>query len=300
MDRLHLMQVFVAVVDAGGLSGAARKLGLSPPAVTRAIAALESRLGVRLLTRTTRVVRVTEAGARYVDDCRRLLAEVDEADEAAGGAHATPRGRLTVTAPVQFGAMHVTPLVAAYLASYPETSVACWFVDRIVNLVEEGADVAIRIGRLPDSSAQAIRVGGVRRVICGSPEYLQQHGTPREPAELRGHTIVSAAGVTPGADWRFIVGTRTSAVHLDPRLLTTTTDGALHAVLRGVGLARLLSYQVAAALASGALVAVLAEFDTEVLPVHVVHREGRAASRRVRAFLDLAIDRLRRLPAIAV
>lgn len=208
---------------------------------------------MRLLTRTTRVVRVTAVGARYVDDCRRILAEVDEADEAAGGAHATPRGRLTVTAPVPFGAMHVIPIVVDCLARFPETSVACWFVDRIVNLVEEGADAAIRIGRLPDSSAQAIRVGGVRRVICGSPECLQQHRTPREPAELRAHTIVSAAGVTSGADWRFNVGTRTSAVHLDPRLLTTTTNGALH-----------------------------------------------AARRRVRAFLDLAIDRLRTLPVIAV
>ena len=188
MDRLHLMRVLVAVVDAGGFAGAARKLDLSPPAITRAIAALESRLAVRLLTRTTRVVRVTEAGARYAEDCRRILAEVDEADEAAGGVHAVPRGRLTITAPVLFGGMHVVPVVTEFLDRFPEVSAACWFVDRVVNIVDEGVDVAVRIGELPDSSAQAIRVGAVRRVICAAPAYLERHGTPVHPDELARHT----------------------------------------------------------------------------------------------------------------
>jgi len=299
MDRLHLMSVFVAVVDAGGFARAARALGVSPPAVTRAIAELETRLRARLLTRTTRVVRVTEIGARYVEDCRRILADADEADESVGGAHATPRGRVVVTAPTLFGRIHVTPIVTEYLARYPETLVTCWFVDRVVNLVEEGADVAIRIGALPDSSVQAIRVGGVRRVLCASPAYLKAHGMPRQPADLARHSIISAGGVTPAPEWRFTAAGRTHSVRLVPRLATTTNDAAIVAALSGFGLARLLSYQVAEHLKKGELKAVFASYDREPIPVHVVHREGRHASRKVRAFLDLAIERLRALPAIA-
>ncbi|MGZ5819840.1 MAG: LysR family transcriptional regulator, partial [Burkholderiaceae bacterium] len=169
MDKFNLISIFMAVVDTNGFSGAARKLNISPPAVTRAINELENQLGVRLLTRTTRVVRVTEAGARYVEDCRRIMAELTEADESVGGLHATPRGRLTLTAPVMFGAQFVTPIVTEYLGRYPEVNATCLFLDRIVNMLDEGIDVAVRIGDLPDSSMQAIRVGRVRRVICASP-----------------------------------------------------------------------------------------------------------------------------------
>src|SRR5512137_1177987 len=280
MDRLHLMRVFVAVVDAGGFAGAARRLNLSPPAVTRAIAALERRLGARLLVRTTRVVRVTDAGARYGEDCRRILAEIDEADEWAGGVHATPRGRVTITAPVLFGGMHVMPVVTAYLRRYPDVSAACWFVDRVVNMVDEGVDVAVRIGELPDSSAQAIRVGVVRRVICAAPAYLAHHGTPRSPDDLHRHVIVAAAAVTPAPEWRLATGGTERALRLTPRLTTSTNDAAIAAALDGFGLTRLLSYQVADHLASGALVQVLTECSGEALPVHVVHREGRHASRK--------------------
>jgi len=298
MDRFHLMGAFVAVVDAGGFAGAARKLNLSPPAVTRAVAALEQHLGARLLTRTTRVVRVTDAGARYVEDCRRILAEIDEADESAGGVHATPRGRVTITAPMLFGGKHVVPIVTEYLRRYPEASAACWFVDRIVNMVDEGVDVAVRIGELPDSSAQAIRVGVVRRVICAAPSYLQRQGIPRAPDDLHRHTIIAAAAVTPAPEWRLATGGTERAIRLAPRLTTTTNDAAIAAALDGFGLTRLLSYQVADHLAAGTLVAVLEDCTGEPLPVHVVHREGRHASRKVRAFLDLAIERLRGNPAL--
>jgi DNA-binding transcriptional LysR family regulator len=298
MDRLHQMNVFVAVVDHGGFARAARALGVSPPAVTRAIAELEARLSARLLTRTTRVVRVTDAGARYVEDCRRILADADEADESAAGAHATPRGRIVVTAPTLFGRIHVTPIVTEYLTRFPETSVTCWFVDRVVNLVEEGADVAVRIGSLPDSTVQAIPVGSVRRVLCASPAYLKRHGTPRQPADLARHSLISASGVTPSREWRFTVDGRAHTVRLAPRLATTTNDTAIVAALDGFGIARLLSYQVTDHLKRGELKVVLASYDREPIPVHVVHREGRHASRKVRAFLDLAIERLRKLPAI--
>jgi DNA-binding transcriptional LysR family regulator len=299
MDRLQAMTAFLAVVDGGGFAAAARRLRLSPPVVTRAVAELEARLGVRLLTRTTRVVRVTEAGARYADDCRRVLAAVDEAEEAAIGSHAVPRGHLTVTAPVLFGALFVTPIVTHYLERYPEVDASCWFVDRVVNLVEEGVDAAVRIGELPDSSLQAVRVGQVRRVICASPAYLARAGTPATPDELAQHCIVSARGVTPSPDWDVNDGDNLRVVKLRPRLTSTSNDAAIAAALGGFGLTRLLSYQVAEHLRDGRLQRVLGAYETVPSPVHVVHREGRHASPKVRAFLDVAIAALRANPALA-
>lgn len=293
MDRLHLINVFVAVVDASGFAGAARKLGISPPAVTRAISELESHLGARLLTRTTRVVRVTEAGARYVEDCRRILAELAEADESVSGLHGAPRGRLTVTAPVLFGALHVTPVVTEFLQRYPEVTASCWFLDRVVNLTDEGVDVAVRIGELPDSSLQAIRVGSVRRVICAAPAYLARQGEPQRPEDLNGHTVISAQAVTPAPEWRFNVDGEGRTVRLAPRMLTTSNDSAIAAAVSGFGLTRLMSYQVDALVRSGQLRLVLESFELAPLPVHLVHREGRHASQKARAFIDLAIARLR-------
>lgn len=293
LDRLHLINVFVAVVDASGFAGAARKLGISPPAVTRAIAELEAHLGARLLTRTTRVVRVTEAGARYVEDCRRILAELAEADESVSGLHGAPRGRLTVTAPVLFGALHVTPVVTEFLQRYPEVSASCWFLDRVVNLTDEGVDVAVRIGDLPDSSLQAIRVGSVRRVICAATSYLALHGEPQAPEDLTAHTLISANAVTPAPEWRFKVGEELRTIKLAPRMLTTTNDSAIAAAVSGFGLTRMMSYQVDDLVKQGLLQRVLETFEQAPLPVHLVHREGRHASHKARAFIDLAIERLR-------
>lgn len=293
MDRFHLISVFVAVVDAQGFAGAARKLNLSPPAVTRAINELEAHLGLRLLTRTTRTVRVTDAGERYAQDCRRILAELGEADESVTGQHAAPRGRLSITAPVLFGAMYVTPIVTQYLSRYPEVSASCLFLDRVVNLLDEGVDVAVRIGELPDSTMQAIQVGQVRRLICAAPQYLAQYGCPQSPADLQQHSIVSHSSVTTNPEWRLTKDGAPHNVRLQPRLFTTTNDSAIAAALDGFGLAQVLSYQVAEHLRAGRLQTVLADFEPAVLPIHVVHREGRQAPQRVRAFLDLAIERLR-------
>jgi len=298
MDRLHLINVFVAVVDTNGFAGAARKLNMSPPAVTRAINELESQLGVRLLTRTTRVVRVTDAGARYAQDCRRILGELAEAAASVSGMHSAPRGRLTLTAPVLFGAKFVTPVVTEYLQRYPEVSAACLFLDRVVNMLDEGVEVAIRIGELPDSSMQAIRVGSVRRMICAAPSYLEQHGMPRTPDDLAVHSIVSVSGMTPTPEWRLVENGTPHIVKLQPRMTTTTNDSAVAAAVNGFGLTQLLSYQVAGHLRDGQLRTVLSEFEPAALPVHVLHREGRHASQRVRAFLDLAIERLRADPAL--
>jgi DNA-binding transcriptional LysR family regulator len=299
VDQLHLIRVFVAVSDTNSFAGAARKLNISPPAVTRAINELESHLAVRLLTRTTRVVRVTEAGARYGEDCRRILAELAEADQSASGAHGSPRGRLTLTAPVLFGRQFVTPIVTEYLRRYPEVTAECWFLDRIVNMMDEGVDVAVRIGDLPDSSMQAIRVGAVRRVICAAPAYLKRHGVPKSPDDLAAHTIVSAAAVTPTSEWRMVEDGKARAVKLQARMITTSNDSAMAAALSGFGLTRLLSYQVADQLRAGKLRTVLTEFEPAALPVHLVHREGRHASPKARAFLDLAIARLRADPALS-
>lgn len=293
MDQLHLISVFVAVVDTKGFAGAARKLKISPPAVTRAVNELEKHLGVRLLTRTTRMVRVTEAGARYAEDCRRILAEMAEANEAASGTHRAPHGRLTITAPVLFGCKFVTPIVTAYLQRYPETSASCLFLDRIVNLMDEGVDVAVRVGDLADSSMQAIRVGTVRRVVCAAPGYLEKHGIPRIPADLAAHTIVSASAVTPTSDWRMFEDGVPRTVKVQPRMITTSNDSAVAAATAGFGLTRLLSYQVADQLRDGRLKIVLREFEPPPMPVSLLHLEGRHASPKARAFLDMAIEGLR-------
>ena len=291
MDRFHLIQVFVAVVDCESFAGAARKLAISPPAVTRAVNELEGHL--RLLTRTTRSVRVTDVGERYAQDCRRILAELTEADESVSGMHSAPRGRLTVTAPVLFGGIYVTPIVTAYLQRYPGVNASCMFLDRVVNLMEEGVDVAIRIGELPDSSMQAIRVGQVRRVICASPFYLARQGIPVVPDDLQQHTVVLANGITPNSEWDLVQHGQSHTVRLQARMTTTTNDAALAAVVGGFGLTRLLSYQVAEHLRAGSLKTLLAEYEPAPLPIHVVHREGCHAPQRVRAFIDLAVELLR-------
>lgn len=287
------MTVFVAVGEEASFAGGARRLGISAPAVTRAIAALETRLGVKLLNRNTRFVRVTEAGQRYLDDARRVIAEADAADEAAAGISAEPRGHLAVTAPVLFGKMFILPGILEYLRRHPGMEVSAVFLDRVVNLLEEGFDAGVRIGQLPDSGMNAVRVGEVRRVVCAAPAYLEQHGTPRTPAELAQHTVVAATGVTPGVEWKFALDGTLAGVRIKPRLTVNTNDAAMEAARDGYGLTRLMSYQAAALLASGALVTVLDEFEPPRLPIHIIHREGRHASAKLRSFVDLMVSRLR-------
>jgi len=287
------MTVFVAVAEEESFAAAARRLRMSPPAVTRAIAFLEQRLGVRLLTRTTRLVRTTDAGARYLEDARRILLEADEADEAATGINATPRGHLSVTAPVLFGKSYVMPVITAYQTTFQETTVSALFVDRVVNLVEEGIDVGIRIGPLPDSSLRAIRVGQVCRVVCASPAYLNEHGRPKLPTDLASHSIIAATSISASPDWTFVHGKEQTSVRLSPRVLVNTNDGALEAARQGFGLTRLMSYQVAGELAAGTLETLLTEFEEAPLPVHVIHGEGRHGSAKVRSFVDLAVAMLR-------
>jgi len=298
MDRFHEMQVFVAVADAGGFAPAARRLGLSPPAVTRAVAALEERVGARLLVRTTRSVRLTEAGARFHLDAKRLLKELAEAEAAAAGAHGEPQGELHVTAPVLFGRMHVTPLLLDFMEAFPRVQVRTLFLDRILNLVEEGMDVGVRIGALPDSSLTAVRVGHVRRILCAAPDYLERRGEPRVPADLAAHDTIVQTAVNPTPEWVLHGPDGPRAVTLVPKLTAHAADVAIAAVLAGRGVARLLSYMVAPDLAAGRLRVLMEDHEPPPLPIHLVHQEGRRASARVRAFVDFAVERLRAEPAI--
>jgi DNA-binding transcriptional LysR family regulator len=293
MDRLQTMRAFVAVAEAQGFASAARSLALSPPALTRAIAALEARIGTRLLHRTTRTVRLTEAGGRFLADCKRILSEIEEAEMAAGGASLEPRGQLAITAPVLFGRMYVAPVMFEYLERYAGVTVRTVFVDRIVNLLDEGVDVAVRIAHLPDSSLTAIPVGSVRSVVCASPRYLAKHGRPRTPDELAEHKTIAFWPTLGSIDWSFVAGSRVRSVQAPAQLTVNGNDVAIAAAVAGRGLARVLSYQIAAEVRAKRLEIVLADFEPKPLPINVVYHEGRRAAAKVRAFVDLAVERLR-------
>jgi DNA-binding transcriptional LysR family regulator len=281
------------VAEEEGFAAAARRLQLSPPAITRAVASLEDTLGVKLLDRTTRYVRVTEAGRRYLEDARQILAGMQAADEAAAGINAAPRGHLAVTAPVLFGRLFVMPGIVEYLERYPDMEVEAIFLDRAVNLLEEGLDVGVRIGELPDSSMRALRVGWVRHVLVAAPAYLERYGSPRVPADLRKHSLIASRAGDFGGGWRFAETAGEHPLKIDARLKVTSNDAAIAAALSGFGIARLLSYQVAAEVDAGRLRLLLPEYDPPRYPVHILHREGRHASAKVRAFIDLLAQSLR-------
>ncbi len=293
MDRFLQMRIFVAVAEEQGFAAAARRLNTSPPAVTRAIAALEADLGVILLHRTTRSVRVTEPGHRYLEDARQILAAVESADEAASGINSEPRGHLAVTAPTLFGRKFVMPTVVRFLDTYPDTEVDTLFVDRVVNLIEEGLDVGVRIGPLPDSTLRAIPVGAVRWTLVASAEYLKKHGEPETPTSLKDHSLIVSRAGDFSSIWRFGKASE-QAIQIHPRLTTTTNDSAIEAASRGLGITRLLSYQVADFVEEGKLLRILPEFEPASLPIHIVHREGRYASSKIRAFIDLLVDSIKR------
>ncbi|WP_321372351.1 LysR family transcriptional regulator [uncultured Desulfuromusa sp.] len=293
MDRQHLMEVFVAVAETESFSGAARRLNLSAASVTRAIATLETNLQVKLLNRTTRSVRVTDAGHIYLAAVRRILDDIYAVNETLAGARTKPSGKLSVTAPVEFGKMFINPVIVEYLELYSEMEVSALFLDRVVNLQEEGVDVGIRIGELPDSNVKAALVGEVRKVVCASTEYLANHGEPKKPADLTQHLIVSSNSVTPTVDWKFRQDSGLTSVRVNPRLSVSSVESAIGAVSSGFGITRLLSYQVAPYIASGKIKYLLTEYEPLPLPIHVLHLEGRYASAKVRTFVDLAVAKLR-------
>lgn len=293
MDRIRSIQVFVAVADCQGFASAARRLNMSPPAITRSVSMLEDHLGARLFVRTTRSVRLTDVGTRFLEDGRRILLDLEEAEQAAVGAHAEPKGELSITASALLGRMFVTPILGEFLNSYPKVNARTMYVDRVVNLIDEGLDVGIRIGDLPDSSLTAVNCGSVRQVVFGAPAYIEKQGLPQHPEDLAGHAIIQSLAVTPSRDWDFqIDGSRTS-IPITPRVQMNTNDAAIEMALGGWGLSRVISYQISPFIEAGRLQTVLDEFELRPMPIHVVHQEGRTVSGKVRAFVDFMVERLR-------
>jgi DNA-binding transcriptional LysR family regulator len=287
MDRIQDIEAFIEVSERASFSEAARRLNRSPTAVTRAVADLEARLGVRLLNRTTRAVSLTDIGHRFLGGVRRVLADLAEVEQAAAGQGAAPRGELAITAPILFGRLHVLPVVTAFMAQNAEVTARMMLLDRPVDLVEEGLDVAIRIGPLPDSSAIATRLGALRRVMVASPDYLKRRGVPANLADLAAHDIVMFGGI---GRWEFREGT----ARVTPRLSATTAEAAIDAAATGTGITRVLSYQAVDAVRQGRVVQVLAALGSEETPVHLLYPAGAHPPPKLRAFIDFAVPRLRR------
>jgi DNA-binding transcriptional LysR family regulator len=293
MDRLAAMKVLDAVVAAGSLSAAARKLGMPLATVSRRVAELEAHLGARLIHRTSRSMELTEAGRDYHQAARRILDDVAEAERIASGEYAAPRGELIVTAPLVFGRLHVLPVVVEFLEAFPEVDVRLVLNDRNVDLVQDHVDIAVRIGELPDSSLVATRVGAISRVVSASPAYLARHGRPKAPADLAAHDCVTFDNLDARESWPFVDGKSDIVAPIRIRLSVNTAEAAIDAAVAGIGLTRVLAYQAAAALADSRLETVLRKFQPSPSPVHLVHPGGRLLPRKVRAFLDLAAPRLR-------
>jgi DNA-binding transcriptional LysR family regulator len=290
MDRIDNVAVFAEVAERGSFVEAARRLNRSPAAVTRAVAELEARLGVRLLNRTTRAVSVTEPGQRFLSGARRVLADLSEIEQAAIGQGSAPRGELRVTAPIVFGRRHVLPLVTDFLEAFPEVSVRLTLLDRPADLVEEGLDAAIRIGALANTSAIATSVGALKRIVVAAPAYVKRRGRPKLPRDLAAHDTIAFVGMDGVERWRFTDGVEAP---IKPRLIVNTAEAAIDAAAAGFGITRVLSYQAVEALADKSLVRLLREHEGEDIPVHVLYPDGRHPPPKLRAFLDVLVPRLR-------
>ncbi len=290
MDRIEAMQAFVAVADLKGFAPASRKLGLSPSAVTRLVAGLEDRIGARLLQRTTRSVTLTDTGTQYLERSRRIIADIEEAEASAQAERVQPTGRLVVSAPMVFGRLHVAPLMTQFLRRFPSVSGELRLSDRMINLVDEGVDVAVRIGRLPDSSVIARTMGDMRRIIVASPRYLKKRGRPRKLSELDSHDFIRFTGAGPSIDWRFRENGREIRISRLARYATNSADAAVQYAEEDGGLAMVLYYQAAEAIAKKRLEIVLREYEAPAMPIHLVYPTTRLLSAKVRAFIDTALE----------
>lgn len=293
MDRFQQMSIFVAVAEEGAFAAGARRWGLSAAAATRAVAALEQRLGVLLLSRTTRGAQLTDAGMRFLDECRRILAELADAEANAAGEHAALRGHLAVAAPVLMGQILLAPLVVAFREQWPELTFALQLADRPPHLQDDGIDVALLTGALPDSTLVAVEVGAIRRVVCATPAYLALHGEPAKPEDLAAHRLVLSAADARTSSWRFGAAGGEVTVGVRPGIVVSTNRGAIDAALAGGGITRVMSYQVAEEFASGRLARLLLGFEPPPVPVHVAWRGGRRAPAKVRRFAEFMVERLR-------
>ncbi len=293
MDRLASMSILVTAVEEGSLSAAARRLRTPLATVSRKVSELEAHLKTRLLHRSSRQLALTDAGRAYVEACRRILEDVGEAERAASGEYGAPKGELIITAPIVFGRLHVLPIVTDFLKAFADIDIRLVLADRVLNLVEDHVDLAVRIGTLPDSSLVATRVGSIRQVVCGSPAYFADRGIPQSPAELRSHDCITFEGLMSTHAWTFSTGKSPTDVAIRSRLTLNTAEAAIDAAMAGVGIARVLSYQCANAVAAGALTVVLKSFEPAPWPVSLVYAGQRFLPLKLRAFLDFATPRLK-------
>jgi DNA-binding transcriptional LysR family regulator len=293
MDRLESMATLIAAVEAGSLSAGSRKLRMPLATVSRKVSELEAHLRTRLVNRTNRRLTLTDAGRSYVAACKRILEDIGEAERAATGEYLTPRGDLIITAPIVFGRLHVLPVAIEFLKAYPDIDIRVTLADRVVNLQEDHVHLGLRIGELPDSSLLATRVGAVHRVVCGSQAYFAARGTPKSPGELRTHDCITFDGLMSPESWKFAVGKSAVSVAIHSRLIVNTAEAAIDAAIAGVGVTRVLSYQVASALRANTLTLVLRKFEPTPWPVSLVYMGRPPMPLKLRAFIDFAAPRLR-------
>jgi DNA-binding transcriptional LysR family regulator len=293
VDRLESMSILVAAAEAGSLSTAGRHLGIPLSTVSRKVSELEAYLKTTLLNRTSRRLTLTDAGRSYLTDCKRILDQLGEAERAATGEYSAPKGDLIITAPIVFGRLHVVPVVAAFLKAYREIDIRIVLADRVVNLLEDHIDIAVRIGELPDSSLVATRVGAIRRVVCGSRAYFAERGTPKSPSDLATHDCVTFEGLMSPHTWAFRMGKADTPVAIHSRLVVNTAEAAIDAAIAGVGITRVLSYQIASAMRTGALALALEEFEPAPWPISLVYAGQRLLPLKLRVFLDFAVPRLK-------
>jgi DNA-binding transcriptional LysR family regulator len=293
MDKLKGIQTFIAIADCGSLTAASHRLDVSLPTVVRTLAELERLLGISLFTRTTRRINLTADGKHYLDVCRAALADLETGEKVLRESQSQPTGRLTVTSSVLFGRMHVAPLLVAFLKQHPGVSTELVLLDRVVDMVEEGIDVGIRIGQLPDSTLRGVTAGSVRRVLCASPEYLKRFGVPKHPDNLAQHKAVYFSGLGPSNELRFVVNGRNRSVAVAPLWVTNSVDSAITAVAEGLGVGQFLSYMVEPFIRAGSLRLLLQEFEPPSVPVTIVYPQSRIVSAKVRAFVDESVEALR-------
>jgi DNA-binding transcriptional LysR family regulator len=293
MDRFEAMRTLVAAIDGGSLSAASRSLGVPLPTVSRRVSDLEAYLRTQLVVRTSRKLLLTDAGRSYVATCRRILDELDDAERAATGEYRTPRGDMLITAPVMFGRLHVEPVVLDFLKAYPEINVRLILADYFIDLAENHVDLAVRIGRLPDSSLVAKKLGTMHWITCASPAYLAARGTPLTLADLAAHDCIAFEGLYSTNRWTFRSGKDCVSVPIRPRFAVNTANGAIDAALSGAGIARVLSYQASAWINDGLLVSVLDDYYPEPMPIHLIHTGQALLPLKLRAFLDFSTPRLK-------
>jgi DNA-binding transcriptional LysR family regulator len=293
MDRLEAMSVIVAVTETGSFSAASRRLKKPVATVSRNVAELEARLKAQLFQRSSRQMTLTDAGRSYIEACRRIIEQVDDAEREVSGEYRVPKGDLAITSPWGLGHMHLMPIAVEFMNAYPEIALRLVLTDRIVDTVEENIDISIRIGNLADSNLIAMKVGSVRFVLCASPGYLAEHGRPSEPTELATHDCISVDSVAPQRSWKFIKDGREIAVPIRSRLTVSDSEAAVDAAVAGAGIARVMSYKMEAARRAGQLVIMLEEFEQEPWPVHIVYAERKPVPLKLRAFLNWVTPRLK-------